>query len=200
MLDWNVAISPRTMVKSIHLKFLQYHDIRFNHNFLRFFAESTWKPLTAATWLFLGWMLHYIPFWGMGRVLYFHHYFPALIFNSMLTGKFSTRPPLCFILSAQLLPLNWTVHLRFIHCFLLCFLFYLPSPLRTLPSADDAFHRRDVPIYYAAFPEMASACRTGSRPGRTLVQFCAVFTALVWNDRSHGCRAQRHHALAEMAE
>lgn len=50
-------------------------------------AESTWKPMTAATMLFVGWLLHYVPFWGMGRVLYFHHYFPALIFNSMLTGK-----------------------------------------------------------------------------------------------------------------
>lgn len=44
--------------------------------------------LEAAMWLFLGWGLHYIPFWGMGRVLYFHHYFPALIFNSLLSGKF----------------------------------------------------------------------------------------------------------------
>ncbi|XP_054651535.1 protein O-mannosyl-transferase 2 isoform X2 [Dunckerocampus dactyliophorus] len=35
---------------------------------------------------FLGWLLHYIPFYTMGRVLYFHHYFPAMLFNSMLTG------------------------------------------------------------------------------------------------------------------
>ncbi|KAG0440628.1 hypothetical protein HPB47_016238 [Ixodes persulcatus] len=32
----------------------------------------------------LGPALH--PFYGMGRVLYFHHYFPALIFSSMLSG------------------------------------------------------------------------------------------------------------------
>jgi len=43
--------------------------------------------LRAAAWLFVGWVLHYLPFWAMGRVLYFHHYFPALIFNSLLTGK-----------------------------------------------------------------------------------------------------------------
>ncbi|XP_060663188.1 protein O-mannosyl-transferase 2 [Drosophila nasuta] len=42
--------------------------------------------LQAAAWLFVGWLLHYLPFWAMGRVLYFHHYFPALIFNSLLTG------------------------------------------------------------------------------------------------------------------
>lgn len=45
------------------------------------------RSLQAAAWLFVGWVLHYLPFWAMGRVLYFHHYFPALIFNSMLTGR-----------------------------------------------------------------------------------------------------------------
>ncbi|KAH8281231.1 hypothetical protein KR018_000149 [Drosophila ironensis] len=44
------------------------------------------RSLQAAAWLFVGWVLHYLPFWAMGRVLYFHHYFPALIFNSLLTG------------------------------------------------------------------------------------------------------------------
>ncbi|XP_021101475.1 protein O-mannosyl-transferase 2 isoform X1 [Heterocephalus glaber] len=34
----------------------------------------------------LGWMLHYFPFFLMGRILYFHHYFPAMLFSSMLTG------------------------------------------------------------------------------------------------------------------
>ena len=36
--------------------------------------------------LLLGWGLHYAPFYAMGRVLYYHHYFPAMLFNSMLTG------------------------------------------------------------------------------------------------------------------
>jgi hypothetical protein len=44
---------------------------------------------TACGWLFLGWALHYVPFWAMGRVLYFHHYFPALLFSSMLTGDYT---------------------------------------------------------------------------------------------------------------
>ncbi|XP_045418732.1 protein O-mannosyl-transferase 2 isoform X2 [Lemur catta] len=35
----------------------------------------------------LGWMLHYFPFFLMGRILYFHHYFPAMLFSSMLTGR-----------------------------------------------------------------------------------------------------------------
>uniref|UniRef100_A0A673C3P4 Protein O-mannosyl-transferase 2 n=1 Tax=Sphaeramia orbicularis TaxID=375764 RepID=A0A673C3P4_9TELE len=35
--------------------------------------------------LLLGWLLHYAPFYTMGRVLYYHHYFPAMLFSSMLT-------------------------------------------------------------------------------------------------------------------
>lgn len=46
--------------------------------------------LKASAWLFVGWLLHYVPFWAMGRVLYFHHYFPALILSSMITGNIST--------------------------------------------------------------------------------------------------------------
>ncbi|XP_015113145.1 protein O-mannosyl-transferase 2 [Diachasma alloeum] len=49
-------------------------------------SEEKEKLTTAGMWLFIGWMLHYLPFWAMGRVLYFHHYFPALLYNSMLTG------------------------------------------------------------------------------------------------------------------
>ncbi|XP_024938876.1 protein O-mannosyl-transferase 2 isoform X2 [Cephus cinctus] len=42
--------------------------------------------MEAGSWLFIGWLLHYVPFWAMTRVLYFHHYFPALLYSSMLTG------------------------------------------------------------------------------------------------------------------
>ena len=42
--------------------------------------------LSSGCWLLLGWALHYLPFYLMGRVLYFHHYFPALIFSIMLGG------------------------------------------------------------------------------------------------------------------
>ncbi|KAF2986175.1 hypothetical protein EK904_009703 [Melospiza melodia maxima] len=42
--------------------------------------------LRAGGQIALGWLLHYLPFFMMGRVLYFHHYFPAMLFSSMLTG------------------------------------------------------------------------------------------------------------------
>ncbi|XP_042201433.1 protein O-mannosyl-transferase 2 [Callorhinchus milii] len=34
----------------------------------------------------LAWLLHYLPFYLMGRILYYHHYFPAMLFSSMLTA------------------------------------------------------------------------------------------------------------------
>ena len=49
-------------------------------------ASERETTLLAAAWLFLGWCLHYIPFWAMGRVLYVHHYYPALLFSSMLSA------------------------------------------------------------------------------------------------------------------
>ncbi|XP_076442071.1 protein O-mannosyl-transferase 2-like [Babylonia areolata] len=44
------------------------------------------KVFSVAWWLLLGWALHYLPFWGMSRVLYFHHYFPAFLFSAMFCG------------------------------------------------------------------------------------------------------------------
>ncbi|KAF6020469.1 hypothetical protein EB796_009520 [Bugula neritina] len=37
-------------------------------------------------WLGLAWLLHYLPFWPMTRVLYPHHYLPAYVFSCMFTG------------------------------------------------------------------------------------------------------------------
>lgn len=51
-------------------------------------TEENSNIIWECGWLFLAWLLHYVPFWAMGRVLYFHHYFPALLFSTMMTGKF----------------------------------------------------------------------------------------------------------------
>lgn len=44
------------------------------------------KTVNVCCWLIVGWGLHYLPFYTMGRVLYFHHYFPALLFSSMISA------------------------------------------------------------------------------------------------------------------
>lgn len=61
-------------------------DKYVKYNTYLIFLGPQKEKLIACLWMFLGWFLHYVPFWGMVRVLYFHHYFSAVIFNSMLTG------------------------------------------------------------------------------------------------------------------
>ncbi|KAJ9576808.1 hypothetical protein L9F63_006582 [Diploptera punctata] len=92
-------------------------------------------------WLFVGWALHYVPFWAMGRVLYFHHYFPALLFSSMLTD-----PVLRYIIEPipQILPekiantmYHWLIGVIFSAT---VYSFYLFSPLAygmSGPSSTD---------------------------------------------------------------
>jgi len=49
-------------------------------------SSSLSTELAGACWLYLGWCLHFLPFFLMGRALYVHHYYPALVFSSCLTG------------------------------------------------------------------------------------------------------------------
>ena len=44
------------------------------------------KHFSASLQLFCLWMVNYFPFFMMFRVLYIHHYYPALYFSSLLTG------------------------------------------------------------------------------------------------------------------
>lgn len=64
-----------------------FNAIKQQRGYIKNFRDAHREKLVAGAWLFVGWLLHYVPFWAMGRVLYFHHYFPALLFSSMLTGK-----------------------------------------------------------------------------------------------------------------
>ncbi|OWF56429.1 Protein O-mannosyl-transferase 2 [Mizuhopecten yessoensis] len=54
--------------------------------YTKVWTEYREKTFGACWWLLMGWALHYLPFWPMTRVLYFHHYFPALLFSAMMTG------------------------------------------------------------------------------------------------------------------
>ncbi|XP_014228926.1 protein O-mannosyl-transferase 2 [Trichogramma pretiosum] len=97
--------------------------------------------MNAGSWLFIGWILHYLPFWAMTRILYFHHYFPALIYSSMLTGT-----TINYILDSILLILPEKIGKTIYHILLglvayaIIYSFYLFSPLaygiEGLPATD----------------------------------------------------------------
>ncbi|XP_050720422.1 protein O-mannosyl-transferase 2-like [Eriocheir sinensis] len=42
--------------------------------------------VVSCAWLGLCWAIHYLPFFFMSRVLYYHHYCPAYLFSCMITG------------------------------------------------------------------------------------------------------------------
>lgn len=48
--------------------------------------EKSRLVIGTCTWLMIGWALHYLPFYLMNRVLYFHHYFPSYLISAMLAG------------------------------------------------------------------------------------------------------------------
>lgn len=57
------------------------HMIRFRRGYTDFPTLSASNDFYFAAKVgILGWVLHYLPFWIMGRVTYLHHYFPALYF------------------------------------------------------------------------------------------------------------------------
>lgn len=65
-----------------------FHAVRTQRGFIDPPQEQARRKRmeSACGWLFLGWALHYFPFYSMGRVLYFHHYFPAYLYSAMLAG------------------------------------------------------------------------------------------------------------------
>ncbi|XP_045107326.1 protein O-mannosyl-transferase 2-like [Portunus trituberculatus] len=49
-------------------------------------VEDRRGVLAACGWLGLCWAGHYLPFFFMSRVLYYHHYCPSYLFSCMITG------------------------------------------------------------------------------------------------------------------
>merc|ERR550525_2266926 len=63
--------------------------------------SSTGVHLLACAKLLGAWAVHYLPFFFMHRILYLHHYFPAVYFSCLLTGVLAD---LLFRLSITRLP------------------------------------------------------------------------------------------------
>ncbi|KAJ1964261.1 Protein O-mannosyltransferase 2 [Dipsacomyces acuminosporus] len=68
---------------------LLYYAVRRQRGLSDFKLPGDWDDyLHAAGILWSGWALHYLPFFSFGRVLYMHHYFPALYFAAMYLAYF----------------------------------------------------------------------------------------------------------------
>ncbi|CDS12794.1 hypothetical protein LRAMOSA04978 [Lichtheimia ramosa] len=61
-----------------------YYIIRMQRKMVDLPSAQWDHYLYVGKTLFLGWFLHYMPFYIMGRVTYLHHYFPALYFTILL--------------------------------------------------------------------------------------------------------------------
>ncbi|ELT93986.1 hypothetical protein CAPTEDRAFT_152537 [Capitella teleta] len=81
VLWWGVLVAM-TMYLLISL----VHAIRRQRGFTQNEDAIIGRTLAACHWYFCAWLLHYLPFWPMTRVLYFHHYFPAWIFSAGIAG------------------------------------------------------------------------------------------------------------------
>jgi len=98
------------------------------------------RTSNACLWLHLGWVAHYLPFWPMTRALYFHHYFPALLFSIMISGI------MLHYLIESVVPLS-PQGTNFFYCLIiapvlggLCYSFYLFAPLvYGMPNIHSSF-------------------------------------------------------------
>ncbi|XP_046577574.1 protein O-mannosyl-transferase 2-like [Haliotis rubra] len=96
------------VIKAMFLVFFVIHRIKLKRGIqvpepIRVYND---KMFRSCWWLLLGWGLHYVPFWFMGRVLYFHHYFPAFLYSAMFGGVMLDYLITRFCL---ILPENWAV-------------------------------------------------------------------------------------------
>ncbi|KAG9301385.1 hypothetical protein G9A89_018057 [Geosiphon pyriformis] len=76
-----------TLSLALYVIVLGWYLVRRQRQYQDFASPARWNHfLYIGKICVLGWLLHYIPFFIMGRVTYLHHYFPALYFSILLVG------------------------------------------------------------------------------------------------------------------
>ncbi|EMR08070.1 hypothetical protein PNEG_03510 [Pneumocystis murina B123] len=63
-----------------------FYTIRWKRHYIDFTPDKFDHFHYVGLYPLLGWILHYFPFFIIKRVLYLHHYFPALLFAILTTG------------------------------------------------------------------------------------------------------------------
>jgi len=67
--------------------FSLFYILRRQRKIVYVWAKNEWFDYCYRGLItFLGWALHYLPFYIMGRVLYLHHYFPTIYFGIFVIG------------------------------------------------------------------------------------------------------------------
>ncbi len=95
----------------------------------------------------LGWALHYFPFFLMGRILFLHHYLPALIFSYLAAASsidFCIRFERPFVRSLIMMVL--------LAAWLSCFVFFSPLAYGTSMTKAEVQQRKwlkDWDLHYA---------------------------------------------------
>nr|KAJ3422298.1 Protein O-mannosyltransferase 2 [Polyrhizophydium stewartii] len=80
---WWGSTASLALVVSLFLGYV----VRWRRGIRDFTTLAEWDNFyMAAKVSVLGWFLHYFPFYIMGRVMYLHHYFPALYFAVLAFG------------------------------------------------------------------------------------------------------------------
>ena len=80
------------------------------------------KHYTSATSVALGgWVLHWLPFFLMGRVMYLHHYYPTLIFACLCTGVAFDH-----VLPSSRPRIKWAISILLIAIYAATFVYFAP--------------------------------------------------------------------------
>ncbi|XP_064622929.1 protein O-mannosyl-transferase 2-like [Lineus longissimus] len=93
------------LVTIIYTGFYLYHTVRKQRRRYDAYPYYDYKErqFSSFWWLISCWAIHYLPFWSMTRILYFHHYFPALMFHCMANA---------IALDYMLVNLTWVIPQR----------------------------------------------------------------------------------------
>ncbi|KAG4304516.1 hypothetical protein PORY_002226 [Pneumocystis oryctolagi] len=70
----------------IFLGLTAIYIVRWKRHYIDFTPDTFNHFHYSGIYPVLGWMLYYLPFFSMKRILYLHHYFPALLFAILVTG------------------------------------------------------------------------------------------------------------------
>jgi len=130
-----------------------YHAVREQRGYIYDITAKAKRDNTMQSCIFfiIGWALHYFPFYAMGRVLYFHHYFPAYLLSAMFSGIFIEY--LCFCIAAcfKTAGLQKKTYSIVFSCLLLCIVlsFYafrgltygMSGPMGNDPNATQAAYK-----------------------------------------------------------